>query len=246
MNHVVIEDGEEFRIDAGAAASLMSENWIYPCGLPTESTQSEREERGECTSEDQVVYHVTIDREHEDYGAAIDRARGSSMTEQPNCEQRIGDHLRGRMADIRTLVSVAAGRGFPTGHAGEATSLEELDLPVLTDDSSSERIEITEDEQQDAAIDRLREYPLAVSVRTVFRVDLSTGGPGDWFEVSCTGGEERYGGGYGIEGREPLEVESITYHFNDWFDHAERQLSDFDGEFAEVEEFVRMLVPELS
>jgi hypothetical protein len=61
------------------------------------------------------------------------------------------------------------------------------------------------------ASDRLAEYPLGLSVRRVMRVDLSTGGPGDWLEVEL--GDDN-------------DVEDVTYHFNDWFDHAERRVRE--------------------
>lgn len=182
------------------------------------------------------------------------------MSDQPNCEQRIGDHMRGRMADIRTLVSLATGRGMPDLYG---TPAADLDLPepdkctqcggegwVTTGtavEPGTEECDLCDgsgtdddgDEQQEAAQERIYEYPLGVSAKTVFRIELSTGGPGDWFEVECNDITDN------PAGPSSYEVETITYHFNDWFDHAERQLSEFDGEFAEAEEFARMLIPEL-
>lgn len=60
----------------------------------------------------------------------------------------------------------------------------------------------------------LSEYPLGVSVEYLVRVDLSTGGPADYLTATVSDGE----------------VQTIRYHFADWFDHAERALDgdDFD------------------
>jgi hypothetical protein len=68
------------------------------------------------------------------------------------------------------------------------------------------------DEIRDAAMQRADEYPLGASRMIVHRVELSTGGPGDWLEVFC-------------DADEPHEINRVVYHFNDWFDHAERTLS---------------------
>lgn len=47
--------------------------------------------------------------------------------------------------------------------------------------------------------------PLAIDKITVVKIQLSTGGPGDWLEIYM------YDTG---------EFEKVVYHFNDWFDHA--------------------------
>ena len=58
------------------------------------------------------------------------------------------------------------------------------------------------------AIDALYEYALGISSCTMVKIDLSTGGPGDWLEVVCN------------TERNAMEVMEVKYHFNDWFDHA--------------------------
>jgi hypothetical protein len=75
------------------------------------------------------------------------------------------------------------------------------------------------EERREQALEELSEYPLAVSMERVVRVDLSTGGPADWLELFYQADESR--------------PHRIVYHFADWFDHAERTL---DGdEFDAVE-----------
>lgn len=57
--------------------------------------------------------------------------------------------------------------------------------------------------------DHLDEDLLAISTKVVMRIELSTGGPGDWIEAELD---------------EDRDVQAVSYHFNDWFDHAERRV----------------------
>lgn len=70
------------------------------------------------------------------------------------------------------------------------------------------------DGDDEDAQDELYELPLAVETKTILVVQLSTGGPGDWIEAEI----DRAAGWW--------EVQNVTYHFNDWFDHAERPVRD--------------------
>ena len=62
----------------------------------------------------------------------------------------------------------------------------------------------------DDAVERLDEIPLAVSAFTTLRIDISTGGPADYLTAK-------------LDGR---EVQSVQYHFADWFDHAEQNVPE--------------------
>jgi hypothetical protein len=73
------------------------------------------------------------------------------------------------------------------------------------------------------------EYPLAATVRYAVRVDLSTGGPADYLEYIVDG-----------DGT----VSRASYHFADWFDHAEQLLIDDD--FTSAERFLEALYGDLS
>ncbi len=64
-----------------------------------------------------------------------------------------------------------------------------------------------DDLQHEEALDELSEAPLAITAYKLVRIDLSTGGPGDWLEVTLD--DE----GFAL---------NVEYHFNDWFDHAAR------------------------
>jgi hypothetical protein len=65
-----------------------------------------------------------------------------------------------------------------------------------------------DDEAREEAYESLHDLPLSISRRVLLRVDISTGGPADWLEVECE------------QGRYSLDVQRVTYHFADWFDHA--------------------------
>jgi hypothetical protein len=110
-----------------------------------------------------------------------------STTRDGNCEERIAAHMEGREQDAAGLFAVTDG------------------------DSASFEGETMTDEE---AYERLWEWPLSVEVRRYVRIQLSTGGPGDWLDAEID---------------EDGEVIRVDYHFNDWFDHAERPVNDFDA-----------------
>ena len=142
------------------------------------------------------------------------------------CAERIGGQMADRLADFRAIAELQ-----------DADPMEaHPDVSERAEDMAGEYDPDTD--LQEIAGEIVRDYPLGVSRRTVFRVDLSTGGPADWLEVVCSGNTPAY-----ESGGEPYEVERIAYHFADWFDHAERQL---DGaEFDAAERFVCSVIPEL-
>jgi hypothetical protein len=67
--------------------------------------------------------------------------------------------------------------------------------------------------QYDALHDQLE--PLSIDVKRILRIMFSWGGPSDWIEVELTR----------LEGPQ-MEVTNVVYHFADWFDHAERAVSE--------------------
>ena len=74
----------------------------------------------------------------------------------------------------------------------------------------------------EAALEEILELPIGRSVSTVVKIELSWGGPADWFEVWLD---------------ELRNIDRIIYHFLDWFDHAERELQG--SEFEAAESFCR-------
>jgi hypothetical protein len=62
------------------------------------------------------------------------------------------------------------------------------------------------------ASDCLMEFPLSIDEYKLTEIALSTGGPGDWISI-----KSRVDDG---------QVLSVTYHFNDWFDHASMEVPE--------------------
>ena len=87
---------------------------------------------------------------------------------------------------------------------------EEKEYQLHRIDQLINRMGSVNDKVADRAQEEAAEWPLSIEVIKTVRVDLSTGGPGDWFEIKTRDGE-LYAG---------------SYRFQDWFDHAERALSD--------------------
>ena len=78
--------------------------------------------------------------------------------------------------------------------------------------------EVGEYNAAERLLERQQEMPLSVDRRAVYDIHLSTGGPADWFRVWLNDGEIQY----------------IEYHFSDWFDHAERNLTGSEFETAKT------------
>lgn len=129
-------------------------------------------------------------------------------SKQQTCAERLPQQLAGRLEDFRAMFSV----------------LDAEDMDDLTDDQLSTAQNLREPDRSVSLNDlheQVRELilalPLAVETRTVRRVLLSTGGPGDWFEVETD--EDGY-------------VWRVSYVFQDWFDVARADLDGRDREDA--------------
>jgi 2-phospho-L-lactate guanylyltransferase (CobY/MobA/RfbA family) len=158
-----------------------------------------------------------------------------SENRQASCEERIESHMASRLADFAALNALIQSYDAETvidALASYDEADEMIDGSMWADElrralnartdhgEESEQYgaaladvpERAADEIREAAMQRADEYPLHASRMIVHRVELSTGGPGDWLEVFC-------------DADEPREILRVVYHFNDWFDHAERTLS---------------------
>ena len=70
------------------------------------------------------------------------------------------------------------------------------------------------DDDTDTVYEELE--PLGLEVRPVVSVQLSWGGPADWLEIE-------------LENDNGHDIRRVTYHFADWFDHAERDVTERDA-----------------
>ena len=66
-------------------------------------------------------------------------------------------------------------------------------------------------DKSEEAREELDNLALEVSVYKVIKVLLSTGGPADWIEIKVNNDDEILG---------------MTYHYQDWFDHAQIKLTE--------------------
>lgn len=66
---------------------------------------------------------------------------------------------------------------------------------------------------------------LSIDKRISFKLLLSTGGPSDWIEVVCCDDKN-------------CEILWMTYHFADWYDHAERTIDEDSALWEWAEELV--------
>ena len=131
------------------------------------------------------------------------------MSQDPTCEQRIDEHLQDRLDDLKALRSIAQGmRSTPAEMVARAEDLGlEPNLPW--------------NEAEEAAQELLDNYPLWIGANSYEQddelcllVQLSTGGPGDEFRLYPSADRSR--------------VARIVYRFIDWWDSAERTLTDPD------------------
>lgn len=127
---------------------------------------------------------------------------------QETCEERIASHLAGRLDDFAAYVAVGQDGG---------TKAQRAAIDVVGKG----------EEARENALESWSEYPLGVQVKKLLRVDLSTGGPADWFEVTLD---------------DDGQPDHIAYIFQDWFDGARRSLSgdEFDAAWAFLSYFSDM------
>lgn len=71
-----------------------------------------------------------------------------------------------------------------------------------------------DEDEREAAYEELS--PLSIELKPVVKVLLSWGGPSDWLEI-------------GLDNTSAHSVERVTYHYADWFDHAEREVSEYEA-----------------
>lgn len=120
---------------------------------------------------------------------------------------------------------------YPNGSSQEPPfDPDDLDLGSVVDVFDAwwdEAKDFLQDERD--ITQQMLEMPLALSTRISMRVELSTGGPGDWLEV-----------GLDVDGYN-RDVEFVNYHFNDWFDHAERPVSEDSPLWAAAEWYAEIV-----
>lgn len=142
---------------------------------------------------------MTIYRDSEIARAHGVRVEGP-MTTQASCRDRIAAHKDSRLGHIAALNTLASVYDDDTR---DEARRELADDPTLDDLGLDENA--SAEDHQEQADTALCELPLSVEVLRTVKILLSTGGPGDWLEVTLDAEND------------PIRAE---YHFHDWFDHA--------------------------
>jgi hypothetical protein len=143
---------------------------------------------------------------------------------EKTCKERIREQYDNRNESVAKMIKY---------HNGTAEDeLDELTEQFVEEFTKTENREPTEDEvdkfrenasEKEYDEDSLMEFPLGFSIHKVIKIELSTGGPADYLEVF-------------IDTADNNSIMRVVYHFADWFDHAQMDVSSNDSlwEFAEI------------
>lgn len=130
-----------------------------------------------------------------------------SDTRDKTCEERVSENLASRIEGIEEIYEALNNDGG------------EIDGDFC---------------DYEAAYERLQELPLGIEIKSTLVVQLSTGGPGDQFEIAV----ER-----GAHGGWVLADNEATYRFLDWFDGATRR-TDNEAVMAMLSNFAEIMYEE--
>jgi len=138
------------------------------------------------------------------------------MEKQATCDERIENEMRREINRIKNLVADGAEwyRCEECGHVFTSDEDGLPDCPECGEDNIEEGVE--PDDDTETAEDYMQGLLDFRKVYEVYRVQLSTGGPGDDF--------------YLYVDPEDRTIERIEYAFLDWFDGARRELRGDDFE----------------
>lgn len=132
-----------------------------------------------------------------------------------NCEARISAHMTSREDDARKLLAAAQGETFckvcgeEIGEETTENAAGDYDVKWAHEEGDASEYDHAAEPDDEYNEDSIYEYPLGIEKFTVVRIDLSTGGPGDWLEAKLDSDGD---------------MVRVDYHFNDWFDHAQRSV----------------------
>lgn len=157
-----------------------------------------------------------------------------TMTD-PTCDERIAGQMAGRADDVRKMLAaqggetvcrhcgqvITEGKVYASGGEHRWSHPRDGGRHAYFCASGAPTAHAEPDEDVDE--DSLSSFGLEVTRKVTLKFLMSTGGPADWLEILCDGG---YPTDKDPGERTPLEVERVTYHFSDWFDHAECEVAE--------------------
>ena len=138
-----------------------------------------------------------------------------TSSREQTCSERIREYYDSRMETIALNLRGEA--------AIDIDDLTDTELNDLVNMAGSDRgdIDLLERVNENAQLN-LDDMPLSIENIRFLKITMGWGGPGDWFEANIDAD--------GSIGR-------IVYHFNDWGDHAEINVSDDETARAFCERF---------
>lgn len=101
-----------------------------------------------------------------------------------------------------------------------------IDGDYLDDEDENDKEILEYIEQNDLNEDSINELPLGVEKNTIIKIELSTGGPADYIEAFVDNDGSVY---------------KVMYHYQDWFDGAEKRVSQDSPMFRFAEYFAEIL-----
>ncbi len=156
------------------------------------------------------------------------------------CQQRIVSHRNGRETDIGLLseaIDAETDLSAPTMDDERVSAWESLGVDVTpagtVDEESDDVDDIDTSIMSESAREVLDNYALSVEMVRTVKVLISTGGPADYLTAEVERGR------YGLE-----RTTDVSYHFADWFDHAEMRLEDSSPLVGWFDEILETMVSE--
>lgn len=145
------------------------------------------------------------------------------MAKEKTCKDLIKENYDSRNELMAKLIMLNNGQ-FEDQVQDEVDRFIEEYTKTYNEEPSEESVDNFREEfikNEEYNEESLYEFPLGMSKQTVFRIELSTGGPGDFIMVYVN--DEGF-------------IVRVTYHYQDWFDGAEMEVEENSHmwEFAEI------------
>ena len=145
------------------------------------------------------------------------------MSTEKKCKDLIKENYESRNELMEKLIMLNNGR-FDEQVEDEVDRFVEEYTKTYGEEPSDEAVDKFREElikNEEYNEESLYELPLGMSKYTVFKIELSTGGPADFIKA--------YVDDEGI-------IDRVTYHYQDWFDGAEMEVDENSHmwEFVEI------------
>jgi hypothetical protein len=144
------------------------------------------------------------------------------MSKEKSCAERILENYESRNETIKEMLVHSNGQFSEYVEEQVERFVEEFTKTYNEEPSEEEVDKFRQQCYESSEYNELSlgEFPLGITSSKIVRIELSTGGPADFIKVYMD--DNNF-------------IESISYHYQDWFDGAEMQVKESDPmwEFAE-------------